>query len=169
MATPTTPTLVEIRSRHGGVVWRSKNLRGLTVCARKLAVETVSIACNYLSGRGDAFLSVVFIGGATCTVPFASFAVLLAYVRRWRTAYGALLEVDGIPRGRVSYHNAALGGCGKWTRHGRSFYIDGADTPAFTLQIRINPTNSQCGIDPKTMDEIAARVGKMLGAKEWKP
>ena len=94
-----------IRDRDGNVIGRSRNLRGIrryvsSHLVKALAVDRV--------GNGEGKLLILFDDGSSYETNFASFSVLLGFVRRWRNVYGAPLRVNGQDAGTVSAQNMLL-------------------------------------------------------------
>lgn len=92
-----------IHNSNGDIIQRSKNLAGIRRYASNHVVSK-AILTGFADGTG--MLTVQFDGVhgslAQSTVHFASFEVLQQFVRNWRNAHGAQLEVNGISRGVVT-------------------------------------------------------------------
>lgn len=86
--------MIEIRDINNKVVRRSKNLRGIRDYARTSRVLRISVNDD---GMGGGVLRVTYYAGETVRANFASIEVLHTWVRRWYSAQGALLYINGTP------------------------------------------------------------------------
>lgn len=94
-----------IYDRHGEPLHTSKNLAGIR---RYVSNNIVSVIELIPLGKSGALLSMHFDDGAFYTTQFASYSVLLDFVRKWRNVYGAALIVDGLQAGKVESKNPYL-------------------------------------------------------------
>lgn len=91
--------MIYIHDNNGDICGRSKNLAGIRRFASKHGVESVTLT-GYQDGTG--LLNVHFVGGAHADTFFGSFEVLQQFVRNWRNARGAAVNINGIDRGVVT-------------------------------------------------------------------
>lgn len=94
-----------IRDRGGNVIRRSRNLRGIREHVSGRLVKGLSVD---RIGAHEGRLCVLCEDGTSYETTFASFGVLVDFVRRWRNVYGAPLYTGGRPAGLVAYDNPAL-------------------------------------------------------------
>lgn len=103
---------MEIFTNKGGQLFDHSNLAPIRRYASKYGVDNVSLRkegsgailwVNYLDAppklKNKTFRSIA---------EFASYSVLLGWVRRWRTIYGCKLFINGVGCGTVSYNNPEL-------------------------------------------------------------
>ena len=76
--------------------------------ARKHGVSHVEIMETMVPYRGGGNLRVTLGNGEVLTTGFGSFTILKNHVRKWRSAYGAGLMVNGSNEGKVANMNPAL-------------------------------------------------------------
>jgi hypothetical protein len=95
-----------IRDRHGNPIHRSRNLAGIrryvAGCTRyqhNQIIKTLAIDAIGMGWEGK--LSIVFDDGSSYETNFASYFVLLGFVKRWRNVRGAPLVVNGQSWGTV--------------------------------------------------------------------
>lgn len=104
----------EIIGKDGRVLQRSRNLRGIRRAVGEVLVSTVAVRRIDRPGwSGAGELSIRFADsphgnpydGASFRMEWASYSVLVDFVRRWRNLYGAALIVNGVPAGVVGKDN----------------------------------------------------------------
>jgi hypothetical protein len=107
----------EIKDSQGNVIRRSNNLAGIRRYVSRNGITLLTIAqlpadtkevYSVHGGRAEGKLTIEFDNGATYETCFADFSVLRDFVRKWRNAYGALLQVNGKDAGKVDSKNTAL-------------------------------------------------------------
>lgn len=94
-----------IYDQHGTVISRSRNLAGIRRYVSNHLIDEIRLV---RTNQNEGKLSIRFDDGATFETTFASYSVLIDWVRRWRNVYGAALTVQGDPAGAVSYDNRFL-------------------------------------------------------------
>lgn len=104
-----------IRDRDGKVIQRSRNLAGIRryVCRNLIRWIKLSHYDNsvrpVIPGIGaPSRMFIEFDNGATFETHFADWTILCDWVRRWQSAYGAPLMIDGRHCDVVRKDNADL-------------------------------------------------------------
>ena len=98
----------KIRNKSGDVIKSSSNLRGIReFVSGYLCPPITTLAVDELES-GEGKLCILFSNGDNYETNFASFDVLLGFVRRWRNVYGAPLKFNGVDAGEVSYRCHSL-------------------------------------------------------------
>jgi hypothetical protein len=90
--------MIYIRNSNGTIIGRSKNLNGIRRFASRYGIESLYLG-GYADGTG---ILVVYFNGASATAYFASFEVMQQFVRNWRNARGAAVNINGVARGVVT-------------------------------------------------------------------
>ena len=86
--------MIEIRDRNGEVIHRSKNLRGIFDHARHTWVEE---AVAMPTWQSTGLLCVTFGDGSTCRTEFASYGVLVQWLRSRRSWAGVRRIAESDP------------------------------------------------------------------------
>ena len=90
-----------IRDKKGNVIQRSRNLAGIRRYVGKNIVKTLAVDRS----NGAGLLTIEFENGARFDATFASYTVLVEFVRRWRNVHGAPFVLNGEPVGYITYDN----------------------------------------------------------------
>jgi hypothetical protein len=75
---------------------------------RKASKEGASAVAISREGIAAGFMSIAFQDGYKAEMKWASFRVLKAKLRTWRTLYGVSLAIDDEDAGEISYNNPKL-------------------------------------------------------------
>lgn len=97
--------MVEILDKNDCVIHTSKNLRGLISYMHNNSPRLVLASQNKDDGGS---ICVFFQNDDVCYTTFASFKVMLEWIKNRRGMQGAELEIDDIHCGTVSKDNSAL-------------------------------------------------------------
>jgi hypothetical protein len=96
-----------IRDRDGSIIGRSRNLAGIRKYVGGRSAPIIKILDVSHVGQWDGMLSIMFEDGTSFQTEFASYSVMVDFVRRWRNVHGAPLTIDGASAGVVSKTNPA--------------------------------------------------------------
>lgn len=101
----------KILDKEGNVIRSSRNLRGIrdyVAMRRRYGVRHIAGIHLYAMSDLTGEMLITFHDGVNYKTTFASFAVLIDWVSRWRNVYGSPLFVNGESKGKVDSRNPAL-------------------------------------------------------------